>query len=76
MMVESADELKDIGIQLITARLLFSKLQGWKANGVDRSLLVPAPAGATAPPPFTFSPPPPPTSPRPQNLSSLSALLV
>ena len=28
MMVESADELKDIGIQVITARLLYSKLQG------------------------------------------------
>ena len=37
MMVKSADELKDIGIQVITARLLYSKLQGWKANGVERS---------------------------------------
>jgi hypothetical protein len=34
MMVESAVDLKDIGIQVITARLLYSKL---KANGVERS---------------------------------------
>ena len=55
--VEGVDDLKDLGIPGLQARLLFSQISTWKANGVERALLVPQPTRVNKP---TRKPPTPP----------------
>ncbi len=41
--VKSYDDLKDLGLSEVESRMLFAQLAVWKANGVERLLLVPKP---------------------------------
>ena len=59
--VDSADDLKGLGLSALQARIHFSKVQAWKADGVERLLLVPKlgqsnsssllPSASSSPPP-------------------------
>ena len=69
--MQSADDLKDVGLPGFQARVLYSQLLMWKANGVERSLLVPAPAVSGGPPPLP-APSPYPLAPPPPQISSPS----